>query len=104
MAAPKLPAMFIMPDTVPEYLPPVSIGTAQDGPIVHSKKNIEIVRQVTAVIASSLSAAGVINTAQPSRPVIATVRRAILALPVRRNSQSVASPPAVSPTTPAQSG
>ena len=43
-APPKLPAMFIMPDTVPEYLPPVSIGTAQDGPMVHSRKNIEAVR------------------------------------------------------------
>ena len=45
MAPPKLPAMFIIPDTVPEYLPPVSIGTAHDGPIVNSRKNIEMVRQ-----------------------------------------------------------
>src|SRR6266566_3438836 len=44
-APPILPAMFIMPETVPEYLPPVSIGTAHDGPMVHSKKNIEAVRQ-----------------------------------------------------------
>src|SRR5579862_9005017 len=44
IAPPKLPAMFIMPDTVPEYLPPVSIGTAQDGPMVNSRKNIEAVR------------------------------------------------------------
>src|SRR5215472_7913538 len=48
-APPILPAMFIMPDTVPEYLPPVSIGTAHDGPIVHSRKNIEAVRHHTAV-------------------------------------------------------
>ena len=47
-APPILPAMFIMPDTVPEYLPPVSIGTAQDGPMVHSRKNIAAVRQPTA--------------------------------------------------------
>ena len=44
-APPILPAMFIMPETVPEYLPPVSMGTAQDGPMVHSRKNIEAVRQ-----------------------------------------------------------
>ena len=48
-APPKLPAMFIMPDTVPEYLPPVSIGTDQDGPMVHSRKNIAAVRQKTAI-------------------------------------------------------
>ena len=30
-APPILPAMFIMPETVPEYLPPQSIGTDQDG-------------------------------------------------------------------------
>src|SRR5579872_3921418 len=44
-APPILPAMFIMPETVPEYLPPASIGTAQEGPIVHSRKNIDAVRQ-----------------------------------------------------------
>src|SRR5690242_15999354 len=44
-APPILPAMFIMPDTVPEYLPPTSIGTDQDGPMVHSRKNIDAVRQ-----------------------------------------------------------
>src|SRR5579863_8855269 len=44
-APPKLPAMFIIPDTVPEYLPPVSIGTAHDGPMVNSRKNSDAVRQ-----------------------------------------------------------
>src|SRR5262249_17118057 len=82
-APPILPAMFIMPDTVPEYLPPVSIGTAQDGPIVHSRKNIEAVRHHTAVKAFSVKAAGTMNTPQPSRPVMATGRRPILALPLR---------------------
>jgi uroporphyrinogen decarboxylase len=28
------PAMFIIPDTVPEYSPPTSIGTDQDGPMM----------------------------------------------------------------------
>ena len=44
-APPMLPAMFIMPDTVPEYLPPTSIGTAQEGPMVHSRKNSAAVKQ-----------------------------------------------------------
>ena len=47
-APPKFPAMFIIPDTVPEYLPPTSIGTDQDGPMVHSRKNRAAVRQYTA--------------------------------------------------------
>src|SRR6516225_6391630 len=48
-APPKFPAMFIMPDTVPEYFPPTSMGTAHEGPMVHSRKNIATVRQYTAV-------------------------------------------------------
>ena len=35
----------VPPETVPEYLPPASIGTAQEGPIVHSRKNMEAVKQ-----------------------------------------------------------
>src|SRR3984893_7050330 len=44
-APPMFPAMFIIPDTVPEYLPPTSMGTAQDGPMVHSRKNMAAVKQ-----------------------------------------------------------
>ena len=51
-----------------------------------------------------MTPAGTMNSAQPSRPVIATERRASLVLPVFFNSQSVASPPTVSPMTPANSG
>src|SRR5258708_19604866 len=39
------PPMFIMPDTVPENSPPMSMGTAHAGPIVISRKNIALVRQ-----------------------------------------------------------
>src|SRR5258708_37351075 len=103
-APPILPAMFIMPETVPGTLPPTSIGTAQDGPIVHSRKNIAPVRQYTAVWASSVNAAGTIKQTQPNRPTIATERRASLVFPVLCSSQSVASPPTVSPMTPANNG
>src|SRR5215471_18035853 len=47
-APPMFPAMFIMPETVPENLPPTSIGTDHEGPMVHSRKNIAPVRQKTA--------------------------------------------------------
>ena len=39
------PPMFIMPETVPENSPPTSMGTAQAGPMVISRKNIAAVRQ-----------------------------------------------------------
>src|ERR1700693_1636897 len=39
------PPMFIMPDTVPENSPPMSMGTAQAGPMVISRKNMAAVRQ-----------------------------------------------------------
>jgi hypothetical protein len=44
-APPICPPMFIIPDTVPEYSPPMSIGTAQDGPMIVSRKNIAAARQ-----------------------------------------------------------
>src|SRR5580704_15455609 len=96
--------MFIIPDTVPEYSPAVSMGTDQDGPMVHSRKNAAPVKQYTAAWASSTSAASRMNPAQPNMPTIATERRANLVLPVLWSSQSVANPPTVLPTTIAQSG
>src|SRR5262249_47873765 len=48
IAPPMLPAMFIIPETVPEYLPPVSMGTAQAGQMLHSRKNAAPVKQATA--------------------------------------------------------
>src|SRR5580700_7723622 len=39
------PPMFIIPETVPENSPPISMGTAQAGPMVISRKNIAAVRQ-----------------------------------------------------------
>src|SRR5882672_8343174 len=39
------PPIFIMPDTVPENSPPMSMGTAHAGPIVISRKNIALARQ-----------------------------------------------------------
>src|SRR5476649_1269505 len=44
-APPMFPAMFIIPDTVPECSPPTSMGTAQEGPMVHSRKNMAAVKQ-----------------------------------------------------------
>src|ERR1700674_3290673 len=42
------PPMFIIPDTVPENSPPISIGTAHAGPMVISRKNIAAVREQSA--------------------------------------------------------
>src|SRR5579883_1834804 len=98
------PAMFITPDTVPEYLPPTCIGTDHDGQMVHSRKNSTAVKQPIAVYALLVIAAGMIDMAQPNKPTIATERCASLELPVLTSSQSVATPPNVSPTTPAHSG
>ena len=99
-----LPAMFIIPETVPEYFPPTSIGTDHDGPIVHSRKNIATVRQASAKYAFSVSAAGTMKTQVPNMPTIATRRREKFVRPVFLSSQSLAMPPTVSPITPAHSG
>src|ERR1035437_8464078 len=48
-APPMFPAMFITPDTVPEYWPPTCMGTDQEGPMVNSRQNSAAVRQKTAV-------------------------------------------------------
>ena len=55
-------------------------------------------------IVESELAAGTMKQTQPSMPTIATDRRASLALPVLCSSQSVATPPTVSPMTPANNG
>jgi hypothetical protein len=45
-SAPSMfPAMFIIPDTVPECSPPISMETAQEGPMLHSRQNMAAVRQ-----------------------------------------------------------
>ena len=80
-APPIFPAMFIIQETVPEYSPPTSIGTAHDGPIVHSRKKSAAVRQYTAVKGLCAIAAGTINATQPSRPTMATIRRENLVFP-----------------------
>src|SRR5260370_1259178 len=99
-APPMFPAMFIIPDTVPEYLPPTSMGTAQDGPMVHSRKNMAAVKQYTAVEASAVNAAGTMNTTQPNMPVMAPAPPGNLVLPVFFKSQTGSRPPTASPTPP----
>src|SRR5262249_20753403 len=44
-APPMLPARCIVQARVPEYLLQTSMGTAQDGPMVHSRKNMAAVKQ-----------------------------------------------------------
>src|SRR5260370_24736586 len=97
---PVFTAMFIIPDTVPEYLPPTSMGTAQDGPMVHSRKNMAAVKQYTAVEASAVNAAGTMNTTQPNMPVMAPAPPGNLVLPVFFKSQTGSRPPTASPTPP----
>src|SRR5437879_12751515 len=57
-APPICPTMFIIPETVPEYSPPMSMGTAHDGPMIVSRKNIAPVKQYTAMRGLAVSAAG----------------------------------------------
>ena len=96
--------MFIIPETVPEYSPPMSMGTAHDGPMIVSRKNIAPVKQYTAMRGLAVSAAGRMQLPHPSIPMMATERRANLTLPVLTNRKSVNQPPTASPTTPAPSG
>src|SRR6202790_5197100 len=96
--------MFLTPVTVPLYSPPTSIGTAHAGPITISRKNREAVKQMTAVDAEWVVAAGIRQAAEASMHGAATMRRASLSLPVFLYTPSVNDPPAMSPTIPASSG
>src|SRR5258708_31501392 len=98
------PAMFITPVTVPLYSPPTSMGTAQAGPITISRKNSDAVKQMTAVDAAWLVAAGIRHAAEASMHGAATMRRANLSFPVFLYTLPVNHPPAISPTIPASSG
>jgi hypothetical protein len=80
--AARLPAIFIIPETVPLYSPPTSMGTAQAGLITNSRKNSDAVKQSTAIHARPVMAAGIRQRPDTSIAGAATIRRANLSLPV----------------------
>src|SRR5579872_2814255 len=64
--AARAPAIFMMPVTVPLYSPPTSMGTAQAGPMTISRKKSDAVKQMTAVEAEWVVAAGIRQAAEAS--------------------------------------
>src|SRR5271170_6716959 len=64
-APPICPTIFIIPETVPEYSPPMSMGTAHDGPMTVSRKNIAPVRDHIATWGLFVSAAGKVKLPHP---------------------------------------
>src|SRR6266566_70357 len=69
-----------------------------------SRKNSEAVKQMTAVDAEWLVAAGIRQAAEASMHGAATMRRENLSFPVFLYTRSVNDPPAMSPIIPARSG
>src|SRR5215471_12238094 len=100
----KLPNMFIMPDTVPEYSPPTSITTAQAGPIFISRKNAATLSKITASTGLPVAAPGTRKTAVNAIAAAPTPLRDSLKFPVRLPMSSQSHPPTVSPIIPARKG
>ncbi len=95
--------VFMMPLAVPENFGATSIGTDQIGPIVTSRQKKAPLKQIAITTRSWNSSTGTRKTKDPNRLRQMTLRRATRKFPVRRRSQSLSTPPTVSPTTPANS-
>src|ERR1700721_3099652 len=73
-APPTAPTMFITPVTVPLNWPPTSMGTAQAGPITHSRKKKEAAKHTIELILFAVNAAGITKALARRKPGAATTR------------------------------
>ena len=71
------PIMFIAPETVPEYRPPMSMHAAHAGGITKSLKKLARLRTSMAVIGSWILVNTKLRIDASVNPVTARIRRAI---------------------------
>ena len=99
-ASPK--PKFMKPLAVPACWGAMSIGTAQIGATISSAKKKAPLRQIATVTRSVTTTTGSMHKNAPRNPTTITLTRALDTLPVRRRIRSLATPPTVSPMTPAK--
>ncbi len=92
---------FIIPLAEAAYLGAISIGTTQIGATINSPKRNANDRHSRAIPESRANTRGNMEAKHPNKPISIKLRRATSNEPVRFSSQSLSTPPAVSPTTPA---
>ena len=95
-------AALSLPLAVPVNCGAMSIGTAQIGPIVNSLKKDAPARHSAIVMRLWLNKSGARNASPPSKLMAMTFCLAATTLPVRGRVSSLITPPAISPSTPAQ--
>src|SRR5258707_902894 len=93
---------FIRPLAEPEKRGAISMGMAHMGPMVNSAKKNAALRQRAAIFRSCTYRIGSIQPREHRKPATTRLRRAVFRLPVLRKTQSLTTPPAVSPITPAK--
>src|SRR5579872_7238998 len=93
---------FIKPLADPEKRGATSMGTAHMGPIVNSAKKKARLRQTATRARRCEKGTGAMHASDSSKPATTKSRRARFRSPVRRNTQSLATPPTAFPTTPAK--
>src|SRR5450432_667744 len=101
-AAAKADPIFINPLAVPENRGAMSMGIAQNGPMVNSAKKNAALKQMATVFKSCDRSTGIMKASDNRKPAITRLRRALLRSPVFFRMKSLTHPPAASPTTPSR--
>ena len=96
--------MFIAPDTVPEYRPPMSMAPAHAGGMAKSLKKPAIPSMIIALVGSPMRVKMSVHAEAARNPVIAMTRRALATLPVVSLSGLTSAAETRHPTPPKNSG
>src|SRR5579864_13948 len=101
---PRLPIMFMVPDSVPAYLPPTSIQAAQLPGITRSLEKLAIPITIMAQVGSRSRLERIRNPVAPAKPMQAIRRRLLPTSPVQRFISGYRIPQTNDPHPPRKSG
>src|SRR5262245_17772327 len=103
-APPTLPHIFMAPDTVPAFLPPISIADDHAPGITRSLKKLAKAIQIIAFTPLFTVVEYTRNPQAPVNPIAATTRRMTVTLCTRRNTSRPSAIPAGFPSPPKNNG
>src|SRR4051812_41106929 len=92
-APPKLPIIFMVPESVPANFPPISMQVPHDVGITRSLQKLAQPRASTTASGRCRKLARINKLPAPPKPVHASSLRVLLTLPVRRLRNEKINPP-----------
>src|SRR5947209_6122286 len=96
--------MFMEPDTVPAYFPPISMHAAHDGGMARSLQKLANPMVSMAAMGDFICTASSSSNAAPANPAQASKRRLVVTLPTERATHGEISPQNAHPRPPRNSG